>query len=38
MKNLGFERVWALEGGLDAWREAYPVEELAPSSLPATSA
>jgi hypothetical protein len=32
MKTLGFEQVWALEGGLDAWREAYPVEEMAPTA------
>jgi rhodanese-related sulfurtransferase len=29
MKSMGFERAWALEGGLDAWRESYPVEEMA---------
>lgn len=29
MRSMGFSRVWALEGGLDAWREIYPVEQLA---------
>jgi hypothetical protein len=29
---MGFSKVWALEGGLDAWRNAYPVEELAPTA------
>lgn len=27
MKSMGFGKVWALEGGLDAWRERHPVEE-----------
>jgi hypothetical protein len=28
MKSKGFSKAWALEGGLDAWRAGYPVEEM----------